>query len=145
MRNTLGKYQIIADIFGAPIKDVKIGEDGALLNSVIDTLPKPQQITVLRLYYGLEDGTRRTLAQVGGIMGLSKERIRQIQAKGLRLLRHPSRSKELRAYLVEDAWEKGNQELEQALQVTLSPADYLTVVGMMRGELPIREVALATI
>jgi RNA polymerase primary sigma factor len=56
---------------------------------------------VLQLRFGLEDGRARTLEEVGTEFNVSRERIRQIEAKGLRKLRHPSRSRKLRGYLVE--------------------------------------------
>jgi len=54
---------------------------------------------VLKLRFGLEDGRTRTLEEVGKVFNITRERIRQIEAKGLRKLRHPSRSKKLRDYL----------------------------------------------
>jgi RNA polymerase primary sigma factor len=54
---------------------------------------------VLRLRFGLEDGHPYTLEEVGRRFGVTRERIRQIEAKALRKLRHPSRSKKLRDYL----------------------------------------------
>ncbi len=54
---------------------------------------------VLRLRFGLEDGTCRTLEEVGNMFGVTRERIRQIEEKALRKLRHPSRSKKLKDYL----------------------------------------------
>ena len=56
---------------------------------------------VLKLRFGLIDGTSRTLEEVGTIFGVTRERIRQIEAKALRKLRHPSRSKKLKDYLVD--------------------------------------------
>ena len=54
---------------------------------------------VLKLRFGLEDGRTRTLEEVGQEFQITRERIRQIEAKALRKLRHPSRSKRLRDYL----------------------------------------------
>jgi len=68
------------------------------VDSVLDTLTNREQ-KVLRLRFGLADGQSRTLEEVGREFGVTRERIRQIEAKALRKLRHPSRSKKLRAYL----------------------------------------------
>ena len=54
---------------------------------------------VLRLRFGLKDGRPRTLEEVGKVFNVTRERIRQIEAKALRKLRHPSRSKKLRDFL----------------------------------------------
>jgi len=59
----------------------------------------PRERRVLQLRFGLEDGRSRTLEEVGKEFGVTRERIRQIEAKALRKLRHPSRSKKLRDYL----------------------------------------------
>ncbi len=68
------------------------------LIGVLDTLT-PREEKVLRLRYGLDDGKPRTLEEVGKEFNVTRERIRQIEAKALRKLRHPSRSKKLRDYL----------------------------------------------
>ena len=68
------------------------------LNEVLNTLT-PREAQVLRLRFGLEDGKTRTLEEVGRVFNITRERIRQIEAKALRKLRHPSRSKRLKDYL----------------------------------------------
>ncbi|HOB91745.1 MAG: RNA polymerase sigma factor RpoD [Bacillota bacterium] len=68
------------------------------LEHSLDTLT-PREEQVLRLRFGLDDGRARTLEEVGHIFGVTRERIRQIEAKALRKLRHPSRSKKLKDYL----------------------------------------------
>ena len=68
------------------------------LEQVMSTLT-PREAKVLRLRFGLEDGKARTLEEVGREFMVTRERIRQIEAKALRKLRHPSRSKKLRDYM----------------------------------------------
>ncbi|NMO97801.1 RNA polymerase sigma factor RpoD [Paenibacillus lemnae] len=68
------------------------------LEEVLDTLTEREE-NVLRLRFGLEDGRTRTLEEVGQVFGVTRERIRQIEAKALRKLRHPSRSKRLKDFL----------------------------------------------
>ena len=68
------------------------------LLDVLDTLT-PREEKVLRLRFGLDDGRQRTLEEVGREFNVTRERIRQIEAKALRKLRHPSRSKKLKDYL----------------------------------------------
>lgn len=68
------------------------------LNEVLDTLTEREQ-KVLRLRFGLEDGRARTLEEVGKRFNVTRERIRQIETKALRKLKHPSRSKKLKDYL----------------------------------------------
>ena len=68
------------------------------LLGVLDTLT-PREEKVLRLRYGIDDGKPRTLEEVGKEFNVTRERIRQIEAKALRKLRHPSRSKKLKDFL----------------------------------------------
>ena len=68
------------------------------LMSVLDTLT-PREEKVLRLRFGLDDGRARTLEEVGREFKVTRERIRQIEAKALRKLRHPSRSRKLKDFL----------------------------------------------
>ncbi|MBQ7875720.1 MAG: RNA polymerase sigma factor RpoD [Clostridia bacterium] len=68
------------------------------LMEVLGTLT-PREEMVLRLRFGLVDGRARTLEEVGGVFNVTRERIRQIEAKALRKLRHPSRSKKLKDFL----------------------------------------------
>ena len=68
------------------------------LGDVLKTLT-PREEKVLRLRFGLDDGRPRTLEEVGKEFNVTRERIRQIEAKALRKLRHPSRSKKLKDFI----------------------------------------------
>jgi len=68
------------------------------INNVLSTLNERER-KILILRFGLEDGTPKTLEEVGSIFEVTRERIRQIEAKALRKLRHPRRSRRLRAFL----------------------------------------------
>lgn len=68
------------------------------ISQVLETLTEREE-NVIRLRFGLEDGKPRTLEEVGQMFGVTRERIRQIEAKALRKLRHPSRSRKLRDYM----------------------------------------------
>ncbi len=88
-----------------PDEDIPAPSDAAAftllkeqLIEVLDTLTEREE-KVLRLRFGLDDGRARTLEEVGKEFNVTRERIRQIEAKALRKLRHPSRSKKLRDYL----------------------------------------------
>jgi RNA polymerase primary sigma factor len=67
------------------------------MDDVLDSLTVRER-RVLQLRFGLEDGRQRTLEEVGREFGVTRERIRQIEAKALRKLRHPTRSRKLRDY-----------------------------------------------
>ncbi|MCX7976665.1 MAG: sigma-70 family RNA polymerase sigma factor [Bellilinea sp.] len=69
------------------------------IEAVLETLP-PREARILRLRYGLENGHQYTLEEVGQKFGLTRERIRQIEGKALRRLRHPRRSRQLKEYLL---------------------------------------------
>ena len=68
------------------------------IGSVLDTLSGRER-RVLQLRFGLDDGRSRTLEEVGREFSVTRERIRQIEAKALRKLRHPTRSRRLRDFL----------------------------------------------
>ncbi len=68
------------------------------LTEVLSSL-SPRERDVLRLRFGLDDGRQRTLEEVGQLFGVTRERIRQIEAKALRKLRHPNRSRRLKEYI----------------------------------------------
>ena len=72
-----------------------------LKEQLVDVLstPTPREEKVLKLRFGIEDGRTRTLEEVGKEFNVTRERIRQIEAKALRKLRHPSRSKKLKDFL----------------------------------------------
>ena len=67
-------------------------------SEVLLTLTEREE-KVIRLRFGLDDGKSKTLEEVGQIFGVTRERIRQIEAKALRKLRHPSRSRKLKDYM----------------------------------------------
>ncbi len=71
-----------------------------LINEVLSTLPEKEQ-KVLRMRFGLDDGYSHTLEEVGYVFNVTRERIRQIEVKALRRLKHPTRSKKLKDYLEE--------------------------------------------
>jgi RNA polymerase primary sigma factor len=70
------------------------------LSVVLLTLTEREE-KVLRLRFGLDDGQCRTLEEVGQVFNVTRERIRQIEAKALRKLRHPSRSRRLKDFLTD--------------------------------------------
>ena len=68
------------------------------MKDILDSL-SPRERHVLKLRFGLDDGQSRTLEEVGQKFGVTRERVRQIEAKALRKLRHPLRSRKLKDYL----------------------------------------------
>ena len=89
---------IKADSSDAPIKKVSSDLLKEHIAEVLCML-SPRERDVLRLRFGLEDGRQRTLEEVGQLFGVTRERIRQIEAKALRKLRNPNRSKKLKEYV----------------------------------------------
>ena len=85
------------DLLEAPFNEELRGGLGAVLATLT---PKEQR--VLRLRFGFDDGVSKTLEEVGREFGVNRERIRQIEAKALRRLRAPSRSKKLKGYLEQE-------------------------------------------
>ena len=86
------------DKIAKPEESVIYQELKIVLNEVMSTLTE-REISVLKLRFGLEDGRKRTLDEVGKIFHVTRERIRQIEAKALRKLRAPSKSRKLREFL----------------------------------------------
>jgi RNA polymerase primary sigma factor len=68
------------------------------VNEILESL-SPREARILRLRFGLDDGNPYTLEEVGEKFGLTRERIRQIEGKALRRLRHPLRARQLKEYL----------------------------------------------
>jgi len=106
MEMTIEKLRFIATRLGDFIEaDGETPEDQVSksllredLESVLDTL-SPRERDVLRLRYGLDDGRMKTLEEIGQIFNVTRERIRQIEAKALRKLRHPNRNSILKEYI----------------------------------------------
>ena len=84
--------------FTSPAQSAAFGMLQGHLEKILSTLSQREE-RVIRLRFGIGDGCPRTLEEVGAIFNVTRERIRQIEAKALRKLRHPSRSKKLRGYV----------------------------------------------
>ena len=92
---------IIDDLYHDPSEIISRSMIGSDIEKVLSTLT-PREARVLRLRFGLDDNIFRTLQEVGNEFNVTMDRIRQIEAKALRKLRHPSRSKKIVAYLLND-------------------------------------------
>jgi RNA polymerase primary sigma factor len=82
----------------SPEEDVLARTISEQLNDVLETL-LPREAEILKLRFGLGDGTSHTLEQLGHIFGITRERVRQIEKKALMKLRHPKRSVRLRDFV----------------------------------------------
>ena len=101
------------------------------LEEVMSTLT-PREEKVLKLRFGLEDGKSRTLEEVGREFKVTRERIRQIEAKALRKLRHPSRSKKLRDYMEQSMGEIMDQIVEFWNRITsIQVIDIIIAIGII--------------
>ena len=90
---------VIEDAESAQAPDMVMGSMlRERMEQLLTTLP-PREARILRLRYGLQNGRTYTLEEVGRKMGLTRERIRQIETQALNRLRHPCRSRQLRDYL----------------------------------------------
>ena len=78
--------------------DIERAELRERIRALLPTL-SPREQTVLSLRFGLDDGVENTLLDIGNTLGIGQERVRQIEAKAIRKLRHPSRSRQLMAFL----------------------------------------------
>lgn len=102
----------LEDVVVDPFTELHRKEVAAVLNAMLDTLG-PREAKILRLRYGLDMGSERTLDEVGSYYGVSKERVRQIEAKALRKMKHPQRSDILlEAWLTPETTEDKRKKFE---------------------------------
>jgi RNA polymerase primary sigma factor len=80
----------------SPVEAIMLSDLRNKTQRILKTL-SPREEQILRMRFGVDDGTEHTLEEVGRAFNVTRERIRQIESKALRRLRHPSRSSELRA------------------------------------------------
>ena len=85
----------------APVEAAIDASRRDVVKEILDSLT-PREAKVLRMRFGIEMNTDHTLEEVGKQFDVTRERIRQIEAKALRKLRHPSRSDQLRSFLIDD-------------------------------------------
>jgi DNA-binding CsgD family transcriptional regulator len=103
-------------------EDMLIAKDGAdYIRDILDSLT-PREAKVLRLRFGIDMPSEYTLEEVGEMFGVTRERIRQIEAKALRKMRHPARSDKLKTLLFDDM---GNDwYVDICKQINEPPPDY---------------------
>lgn len=95
--NSSNMARLARVVFGEPDIEIRVS-GGYEIPMIIKTLQWHEQTAII-YRFGLDGGRARTLAEVANMMGVSRERVRQIEAKALRKLRHPLRSKIIREYL----------------------------------------------
>lgn len=102
IRKLSPEEKLLRAMFGEAEKSIKLEIEGTTLRQVldtaIDTLPRERQKRVIRMRFGLDNGCSKTLLEVGQTFNVTKQRIRQIEAQALRMLRHPTRSRGLKNY-----------------------------------------------
>ena len=86
------------DAFENMMEAINAAELKEIVASVFETLT-PKEEKIIKMRFGFEDGVERTLEEVGREFGVTRERVRQIEAKALRKLRHPTRSKRLKDFI----------------------------------------------
>ena len=106
------------------VKDLTVAEAKEIAKA-LETLTK-REAQVLRLRFGLDTGVTKTLEEVGLEFNVTRERIRQIEAKALRKLRHPSRSKKLKDYLIQ---EKVPKDMREKLLLVADGSHIMWVIG----------------
>ena len=89
----------LEDVGGVSPAEAMVAVDLKRQTAIVLSTLNPREASIIKMRFGLEDGTERTLEEVGENFQVTRERIRQIEAKALRKLRHPSRSRRLRAFV----------------------------------------------
>jgi RNA polymerase sigma factor (sigma-70 family) len=103
-------------------EDMLIAKDGAgYIRDILDSLT-PREAKVLRLRFGIDMPSEYTLEEVGEMFGITRERIRQIEAKALRKMRHPARSDKLKTLLFDDI--RNDWYFDICKQINKPPPDY---------------------
>ncbi len=90
---------ILEDVGGVSPAEAMVAVDLKRQTAIVLSTLNPREASIIKMRFGLEDGTERTLEEVGENFQVTRERIRQIEAKALRKLRHPSRSRRLKAFV----------------------------------------------
>ena len=94
--------RLLAAIFGENQYPIPMDREGELIGAVeeaVSSIASERYAQVIRQRFGLSNGIRKTLDEIGGVIGVSGSRVRQVETKALRFLRHPTRSKLLKEYL----------------------------------------------